>query len=124
MNIPFTQKLTNLNIEYKENVPMSEHTSFKIGGNADIFITVKNISAQMQQEADAFDRLEKRLSALIEQMMTHAGGVVEQRIMQLEAVMKTIHSQANIGVSLLEKERAAIQHKIHNIDCTICKCIR
>lgn len=44
MNIPFTQKLTNLNIEYKENVPMSEHTSFKIGGNADIFITVKNIS--------------------------------------------------------------------------------
>lgn len=42
MNIPFIQQLTNLNIEFKENVPMSEHTSFKIGGNADFFVTVKN----------------------------------------------------------------------------------
>ncbi len=37
----FSQELDNLNIEYTENVPMKEHTSFKIGGNAEFFITVK-----------------------------------------------------------------------------------
>ena len=42
MNNFFKEKLTNLNIEYKQDVPMSEHTSFKIGGNADCLITVKN----------------------------------------------------------------------------------
>ncbi len=42
MNNFFKEKLTNLNIEYKADVPMSEHTSFKIGGNADYFVTVKN----------------------------------------------------------------------------------
>ena len=38
----FKQKLSELNIEFKENVPMSEHTSFKIGGNADVLAVVKN----------------------------------------------------------------------------------
>ncbi len=36
------QKLSELNIEFKENVPMSEHTSFKIGGNADVLVSVIN----------------------------------------------------------------------------------
>ena len=36
------QKLSELNIEFKENVPMSEHTSFKIGGNADLLVSVMN----------------------------------------------------------------------------------
>ncbi len=38
----FKQKLSKLNIEFKENVPMSEHTSFKIGGCADVLAVVKN----------------------------------------------------------------------------------
>lgn len=42
MNYFLKEKLTNFNIEYKQDVPMSEHTSFKIGGNADCLITVKN----------------------------------------------------------------------------------
>ena len=36
------QKLSELNIEFKENAPMKEHTSFKIGGNADLLAVVKN----------------------------------------------------------------------------------
>ena len=38
----FSKELDKLNIEYTENVPMKEHTSFKIGGNADFFVSVKN----------------------------------------------------------------------------------
>ncbi len=38
----FLQELNKLNIEYTANAPMKEHTSFKIGGNADFFISVKN----------------------------------------------------------------------------------
>lgn len=43
MNNLFKEKLSDLNIEYITDVPMCEHTSFKIGGNADFFVTVKNI---------------------------------------------------------------------------------
>ncbi len=39
----FTQELDKLNIEYGCNVSMKEHTSFKIGGCADFFITANNI---------------------------------------------------------------------------------
>ena len=39
----FSQELDKLNIEYAENVPMKEHTSFKIGGNAEFFITAKTV---------------------------------------------------------------------------------
>lgn len=42
MNNLFKEKLTNLNIEYTADAPMKEHTSFKIGGNADFFISIKN----------------------------------------------------------------------------------
>lgn len=38
----FLEKLSNLNIEYKTKEPMAEHTSFKIGGNAEFFVLVKN----------------------------------------------------------------------------------
>ena len=38
----FKQKLSEINIEFKENTPMKEHTSFKIGGNADVLAIVKN----------------------------------------------------------------------------------
>lgn len=76
---------------------------------------VANPSAQMQQEAIRFDLLEKRLSALVKEMMTEADGVVEQRIIQLEEIMKTIRVQANISISVSEKERAAIQQKINGI---------
>lgn len=34
----FEEKLNELNIEFKKNVNLSEHTSFKIGGNAEIFV--------------------------------------------------------------------------------------
>ena len=39
----FSQELTKLNIEFAEKEPMKEHTSFKIGGNADFFITAKTV---------------------------------------------------------------------------------
>ena len=39
----FSQELTKLNIEFVEKEPMKEHTSFKIGGNADFFITAKTV---------------------------------------------------------------------------------
>ncbi|MBR3988776.1 MAG: UDP-N-acetylmuramate dehydrogenase [Clostridia bacterium] len=39
----FSQELDKLNIEYSENVPMKEHTSFKIGGNAEFLVMVKNL---------------------------------------------------------------------------------
>lgn len=39
----FSQELEKLNIEYIKNAPMKEHTSFKIGGNAEFFVSVKNI---------------------------------------------------------------------------------
>lgn len=35
-------RLTECKIEYTRNEPMSRHTTFKIGGNADIFVKVKN----------------------------------------------------------------------------------
>lgn len=38
----FSKELDKLNIEYTADVPMKEHTSFKIGGCADYFISVKN----------------------------------------------------------------------------------
>lgn len=34
----FEEKLKELNIEFKKNVNLSEHTSFRIGGNAEIFV--------------------------------------------------------------------------------------
>ena len=37
----FSKELDNFNIEYSRDVPMKEHTSFKIGGNAEFFITAK-----------------------------------------------------------------------------------
>lgn len=72
-------------------------------------------SAQMQQAARMFDVLEQRLSALAGHMMTHPDGVVEQRIMQLEAVMKSIRAQANFAISLLEREQAGVQEMINGI---------
>lgn len=39
----FSQELTKLNIEFAEKESMKEHTSFKIGGNADFFITAKTV---------------------------------------------------------------------------------
>lgn len=38
----FTDFCEENKIEYKENEPMKLHTSFKIGGPADVFVTVKN----------------------------------------------------------------------------------
>ena len=38
----FSQELDKLNISYTENAPMKDHTSFKIGGNAEFFISVNN----------------------------------------------------------------------------------
>ncbi len=35
-------RLNECKIEYLKNEPMSRHTTFKIGGNADIFVKVKN----------------------------------------------------------------------------------
>lgn len=40
MNNSLLETLDNLKIEYRQNEPMSEHTSFKLGGPADIFVTV------------------------------------------------------------------------------------
>ena len=42
MNNLFIKKLTELNISFTTNVPMKDHTSFKIGGPADFFISVNN----------------------------------------------------------------------------------
>lgn len=39
---PITEFLNENNISYKENEPMKLHTSFRIGGDAKIFIFVKN----------------------------------------------------------------------------------
>lgn len=39
----FTDTLSNSNIAYTLNEPMSAHTTFKIGGAADIMITVQSI---------------------------------------------------------------------------------
>lgn len=39
----FSQKLDNLNIEYTRNASMKNHTSFKIGGSADFFITANTV---------------------------------------------------------------------------------
>ncbi len=36
------EQLSNLKIEYTLDEPMSRHTTFKIGGNADLFVRVKN----------------------------------------------------------------------------------
>lgn len=41
-NLSFSEKLNNLNISFTENEPMREHTTFRIGGPADYFITVNN----------------------------------------------------------------------------------
>lgn len=38
----FSKELDKLNIDYTVDAPMKEHTSFKIGGNADYFISAKN----------------------------------------------------------------------------------
>ncbi len=38
-----TERLSNLKIEYVLAEPMSRHTTFKIGGNADVFVKVKSI---------------------------------------------------------------------------------
>lgn len=37
----FSKELDHLNIDYSRDVPMKEHTSFKIGGKAEFFITAK-----------------------------------------------------------------------------------
>lgn len=37
-----TNRLSELKIEYLKNEPMSRHTTFKIGGNADILVKAKN----------------------------------------------------------------------------------
>lgn len=40
----FKEKLSEFNIEYKTSEPMKDHTSFKIGGAAEVFISVKTTS--------------------------------------------------------------------------------
>lgn len=40
------QKLGKENIKYNE--PMSKHTSFKVGGNADIFINIKSVEQMLE----------------------------------------------------------------------------
>lgn len=40
----FINKLNSCKIEYIENEPMSRHTTFKIGGECDVFVKVKNIT--------------------------------------------------------------------------------
>lgn len=43
MNLKAFEEFCKLNnTEYKKNEPMSEHTTFKTGGNADLFVNVKN----------------------------------------------------------------------------------
>lgn len=37
-----SEKLTEFNIEFTLDCPMKEHTSFKIGGNADVFVSAKS----------------------------------------------------------------------------------
>lgn len=37
-----TDRLSELKIEYMKNEPMSRHTTFKIGGNADVFVKVNS----------------------------------------------------------------------------------
>lgn len=37
-----TNRLSELKIEYVKNEPMNRHTTFKIGGNADVFVKVKS----------------------------------------------------------------------------------
>ncbi len=44
----FEQKLTDNNICFFENESMKNHTTFKIGGNAEIFVTVKNTEEMTQ----------------------------------------------------------------------------
>ena len=39
----FIEFLNSKNIEYICNEPMKSHTTFKIGGDAEVFVTVKNI---------------------------------------------------------------------------------
>lgn len=41
-NLSFSEKLNSLNISFTENEPMREHTTFRIGGPSDYFITVNN----------------------------------------------------------------------------------
>ncbi len=41
-NLSFTDKLNKLNIAFTENELMRDHTTFRIGGPADYFITVNN----------------------------------------------------------------------------------
>ena len=43
-----TNRLSELKIEYVKNEPMSCHTTFKIGGDADVFIKVKSVSELKQ----------------------------------------------------------------------------
>lgn len=38
----FSNELDKLNLEYQKDAPMKDHTSFKIGGNADYFVSVNN----------------------------------------------------------------------------------
>lgn len=47
-----TDQLSNKNISYVLNEPMSAHTTFKIGGAADIMITVKHVD-ELQTAVDA-----------------------------------------------------------------------
>ena len=47
MNNNFILKLRELNIDFSQDVPMKDHTSFKIGGNADFLITANNTEELM-----------------------------------------------------------------------------
>lgn len=38
----FLKELENLSVAYRPNEPMSRHTTFKIGGNADVFVMPEN----------------------------------------------------------------------------------
>ena len=38
-----TNRLSELKIEYVKDEPMSRHTTFKIGGNADLWVTIKSL---------------------------------------------------------------------------------
>ena len=52
-----TNRLSELKIEYVKNEPMNRHTTFKIGGNADVLIKIKSVS-ELKQVISITNKLE------------------------------------------------------------------
>lgn len=75
---------------------------------------IETCSAEMQQEAEKFDQLEKRLIELASDM-TRKGGAVERRIIHLEEIICSIRKKANDTIGVLQAERSVVQQKINDI---------